>query len=83
MSGPMKPLGLPPMIGGQPLSPVHYSKSAGVHADIGHGPNKIHVPFSGQTTLDTFRIGGTPSYQNDQNLFGMGGTLHNKDIFKP
>ena len=82
MSGPMKPMG-PPMIGPQPLTPVHYSPCAGVHADIGHNANKIHVPFSGQTTLPTFGIGGKPTYQNDQNLFGMGGSLINKDIFKP
>lgn len=82
MSGPMKPMG-PPMIGGQPLSPVHYSRGAGIHADIGFGPNKIHVPFSGQTTLPTFGIGGKPSYQNDQDMFNMGGSLLNRDVFKP
>ncbi len=82
MSGLIKPIE-PPMIGGQPLSPVHHSNSAGVHSDIGFGANKIHVPFYGQTTLPTFGIGGKPSYQNDQNLFNMGGTLQNRDIFKP
>ena len=79
MSGPIKPG--PPMIGGQPLSPVHYSRSAGVHADIGFGANKVHVPYSGQTTLQTFGIGGSPSYENDRNLARLGGTLLNKDIF--
>lgn len=79
MSGFKKPE--PPMIGGQPLSPVHYSPTAGVHADIGNGPDKYHVPYSGQTTLPTFRIGGTPSYENDRKLSDLGGTLHNKDIF--
>ena len=63
-----------PLINNKPLSPVHYSRQNGVHADIGHGANKIHVPFSGQTTLDTFRIGGRPSYQNDAKLASMGGT---------
>ena len=72
----------PPLIGGQPLSPVHWSPSAGVHADIGFGAGKIHVPFEGQTTLQTFGIGGRPSYLNDQNVFGLGGSLVNRDIFK-
>lgn len=69
------PIGGAPMIGGRPLSPVHWSQGNGVHADIGHGPSKVHVPFSGQTTLDTFRIGGKPSYGNDQRLADLGGTL--------
>lgn len=65
----------PPMIGGQPMSPVHWSPANGVHADIGFGRDKIHVPFSGQTTLDTFRIGGRPSYENDRRLADLGGTF--------
>ena len=73
----------PPMIGQKPLSPVHHSPSAGVHADIGLGQNKIHVPFSGQTTLQTFKIGGKSNYQNNQRLANLGGTLHNRDIFNP
>ena len=75
--------GQPPLIGGNPLSPVHYSHSAGVHADIGIGSSKVHVPFSGQTTLPTFGIGGVPSHGNDIKLGGLGGTLHNHDLFKP
>lgn len=64
-----------PMIGNKPLSPVHFSRQNGVHADIGTGPGKVHVPFCGQTTLPTFRIGGSPSYQNDAALANLGGTL--------
>lgn len=79
----MSGFGGPPNIGGMPLSPVHFSEGAGVHADIGFGADKIHVPFSGQTTLPTFGIGGRPSYENDQLLADLGGTLHNRDIFKP
>ena len=63
-----------------PLSPIHWSPSAGVHADIGFGRDKIHVPFQGQTTLQTFY---DPGYGNDQKMFNMGGTLINKDIFNP
>lgn len=73
----------PPLIGGSPLSPVHWSPTAGVHADIGFGADKIHVPFEGQTTLDVFGIGGRPSYGNDLRLGGLGGTLINRDLFKP
>ena len=73
---------VPPLIGGEKVSPIHSSLSAGVHLDIGTGRNKIHVPFSGQTTLPTFKIGGTPGPENDQNLAKLGGTLHNEDIFK-
>jgi hypothetical protein len=69
------PAGGPPMIGGRPLSPVHWSPGNGVHADIGFGRDKVHVPFSGQTTLSTFRVGGRPSYENDRQLAGLGGTL--------
>ncbi|MFH0852948.1 MAG: hypothetical protein V1853_00900 [bacterium] len=79
MSIPMRP----PMVGGQPLSPVHFSPSAGVHADIGFGRKKVHVPFSGQTTLPTFGIGGRPSYENDAQLARLGGTLRNQDVFRP
>tara|TARA_Y100000031_G_C7970456_1_gene270114 strand:- start:168 stop:389 length:222 start_codon:yes stop_codon:yes gene_type:complete len=69
------------MIGGRPLSPVHHSPAHGVHSDIGtRGPDKMHVPFQGQTTLPTFGIGGRPSYQNDARLGGMGGSLVNRDI---
>lgn len=65
----------PPNIGGQPMSPVHFSHQNGVHADIGHGRNKMHIPFEGQTTLPTFRIGGVPGHANDQNLADLGGTF--------
>ncbi len=64
-----------PLINNKPLSPVHNSFQNGVHADLGHRSNKIHIPFSGQTTLPTFRIGGEPSYQNDRLLAKHGGTL--------
>lgn len=70
----------PASINGQPLSPVHHSNSHGVHADIGHGAGKLHVPFSGQTTLPTYKIGGTPGTENDSNLGNLGGTFINKDI---
>lgn len=73
----------PPLIGELPLSPVHWSPTAGVHADIGFGADKIHVPFDGQTTLPTFRIGGQPSPENDLQLGRLGGTLINRDLFKP
>ena len=72
----------PPKIDGKPLSPVHYSEGAGVHADIGLKRDKIHVPFSGQTTLPTFGIGGEKGPENDKKLADLGGTLHNLDIFK-
>ena len=65
---------VPPMIGGQPLSPVHFSGN-GVHADLGIGSEKIHVPFIGQTTLQTFGVGDGPSLANDVNLANLGGTL--------
>jgi len=71
----------PPMIGGQTMSPVHFSQSAGVHADIGFGRDKVHVPYCGQTTLPTFGIGGRPSYGNDSQLARLGGTLYNQDVF--
>jgi hypothetical protein len=72
--------GKAPLIGNQPISPVHHSPMHGVHSDIGFGRDKQHVPFSGQTTLQTYRIGGEPSYENDQQLGNLGGTLNNKDI---
>ncbi len=62
-----------PMINGRPVSPVHYSRYSGVHTDIGLGPGRTHIPFYGQTTLQTFRIGGKPSYANDKNLADLGG----------
>lgn len=65
----------PPMVGGRPMSPVHFSWRNGVHSDIGHGKDKEHVPFGGQTTLPTFRIGGRPNYENDKKLGRMGGML--------
>ncbi len=66
----------PPIINGQPFSPVHFSQKNGVHADLGHrGPDKIHVPFSGQTTLPTYRVGGVPGPQNDRMLRDLGGTF--------
>ena len=73
----------PPLVGGMPLSPVHWSEGAGVHADLGLGREKIHIPFSGQTTLPTFGIGGSPGYGNDAVLASLGGSLHNSDVFKP
>lgn len=66
-----------PTIQGKPLSSVHYSNDYGVHADLGKVPNKVHIPFEGQTTLQTFRIGGTPGPANDKLLASMGGTLKN------
>ena len=56
------------------VSPVHYSKENGVHADYNPGNLKqhTHVPFVGQTTLDTFT---KPSYKNDAQLTKLGGTL--------
>ena len=56
------------------VSPVHYSKENGVHADYNPGglKNHIHIPFSGQTTLNTFI---KPSYKNDAMLGKLGGTL--------
>lgn len=69
--------------GTEPVSPIHYSPTAGVHADIGFGGDRVHVPFQGQTTLPTFGIGGSPGAANDQQLLGMGGTLINRDIFNP
>lgn len=45
------------------LTPIHFSEN-GVHADFKpyDGSEKIHIPYEGQTTLDMFRIGQTPSY---------------------
>jgi hypothetical protein len=66
----------PIVVQGKPLSPVHWSRGNGVHADHGLGAEKVHVPFSGgQTTLPTFRIGGRPTYENDRALAENGGTL--------
>lgn len=70
----------PPLINGQPLSPVHYSPKHGVHADIGTGAGKIHVPFVGQTTIQTFT--SEKGQINDANLARLGGTFTNKDITK-
>lgn len=70
----------PHLINGQPLSPVHYSERHGIHADIGIGPGKAHVPFVGQTTLPTFKIGGSPGHNNDANLALLGGSFRNIDI---
>jgi uncharacterized protein (DUF427 family) len=64
-----------PVINNKPLSPVHYSEKNGVHADHGHGSNKTHIPYEGQTTLATFRVAGKPSYENDAQLAKLGGTL--------
>lgn len=63
----------PPIINHERLSPVHFSRQNGVHADIGFGHTKKHVPLIGQTTLPTFCIGGRPTYRNDHNLSGLGG----------
>lgn len=65
----------PPLINDKPLSPVHFSATNGVHADLGLGREKVHLPFEGQTTLPTFRIGGSPSPLNDSHLADLGGTL--------
>ncbi len=62
----------PPIIGNRSLSPVHFSQANGVHADIGLGRDKVHVPFQGQTILQTFRIAGKPSYDNDARFSHMG-----------
>ncbi len=64
-----------PVLRGSDLSPVHHSPDNGVHADIGHGADKKHVRFEGQTTLPVFRIGGRPSYANDARLAKMGGSF--------
>ena len=66
---------IPPIVGGKPLSPVHYSRQNSVHADHGFRPHKTHIPFSGQTTLPTFRVGGLPGAKNDRNLARIGGTF--------
>ena len=67
----------PKEINGKPLSPVHYSEQNGVHADLGHGAGKTHIPYNGQTTIDTFRSGRTmkQGFQNDQKLANLGGKL--------
>ena len=62
------------------LTPVHYSPTHGVHADLGFGRDKVHIPFSGQTTLNVFgnRHDGSdfrPSYENDIVLKSLGGKL--------
>lgn len=61
--------------GYQQPTPVHHSQDNGVHADVGTAPAKMHVPFVGQTTLQTFRIGGRPCTENDRLLHDMGGRL--------
>lgn|GEM_PF-3703401 len=66
----------PPIINDKPLSPVHFSLNNGVHADLGFGHDKIHVPFVGQTTLPTYGIGGVPGHNNDNNLAKLGGTFN-------
>ena len=60
-----------PVLSKGALSPVHFSEGFGVHADIGEAPDKEHVPFVGQTTIDTF---GNASYENDRVLAKKGGT---------
>lgn len=67
-----------PMVGGKRLSPIHSSRKNNVHADTGSGEDKTYFPFSGQTTLPTFRIGGKPCPENDRRLAQMGGTLRPK-----
>jgi len=57
------------------LTSVHYSPGYGVHADLGKRPDKQHIPFQGQTTLQTFGVGGDPGPENDRRLAELGGTL--------
>ena len=58
------------------LSPIHYSKESGVHADFNpyDGGKKLHIPYEGQCTLDMFGIGSKPSYEtyNIISRFGLG-----------
>ncbi len=64
---------------GSRLSPVHYSERFGVHADIEHADHrKEHVPYAGQTTLETFDNRG--SWANDQRLADLGGSLQNESL---
>jgi hypothetical protein len=53
-------------------SPVHWSRENRVHADrfIDGIPGRLHLPFCGQTTIDTFV---RPSYANDRSLADLGG----------
>lgn len=53
-----------------PWSPVHWSGRNGVHADRIIDGQTYHLPYSGQTTLDTFT---NPSYRNDLKLRSLGG----------
>ena len=72
MIGPMRPT----LINGRIVSPVHYSPANGVHADVG----KLHVPYVGQTTINTFRtneLNLKQAQENDLRLKGLGGTLIN------
>lgn len=64
-----------PLVGGTPLRSAHWSGENGVHVDLGDAPDKLHIPLDGQTTLQTFRIGGLPGYDNDQRLAGLGVTM--------
>lgn len=44
------------------ITPIHNSLN-GVHADFHpYSGGKLHVPYSGQTTLDMFGIGSKPNY---------------------
>ena len=54
------------------VSPVHWSRQHGVHADYNSGGKHLHIPYVGQTTLDVFT---KPSYKNDLKLKRLGGTL--------
>ena len=62
---------------GKYLQNVHYSKKSGVHTNVG----SYHVPYQGQTTLQTFKIAGTPSALNDLRLSRLGGTLRHDKAF--
>jgi len=61
------------------ISPIHNS-SNGVHADFHpfDGSPKIHIPYSGQTTLDMFNIGSKPNYGTYDNI-----TNNNLGTLKP
>ena len=49
------------------LSPVHYSRENGVHADLcplKEGEKKLHVPYVGQTILSMWDVGRKKSYED-------------------
>lgn len=66
---------IPPIINGLELKPIHHSRENGVHTNL-QGPGvDVHIPYVGQTTLQTFGFNEGKGLANDRALANLGGTL--------